>query len=72
MIDPDDLVDASGVAQLLGLSHRNSVTTYLKRYPEMPRPIVDLSSSRCRLWLRSDILDWIETHETRGRTSRGP
>ncbi len=30
-IDVDDLIDANEVARLLGLAHRNSVTTYLNR-----------------------------------------
>ena len=41
-IDLEDLVDAHGVAEILGLSHRNTVSQYQKRYPDMPRPIVDL------------------------------
>src|SRR4051794_22923099 len=32
----EDLIDAQEVADLLGLAQRNSVTTYLRRYPEMP------------------------------------
>jgi len=39
-IRSEDLIDSEGVAQILGLSHRNSVTTYLRRYPDMPRPVV--------------------------------
>lgn len=57
-VDVDDLVDAQDVANLLGLAHRNSVSTYLKRYPDMPRPVVDLAKSRTRLWLRSEITAW--------------
>lgn len=57
-VDTDDLIDAAGVAELLGLAHRNSVTTYLKRYDDMPRPVVDMPASHTRLWLRSEILAW--------------
>jgi glutathione-regulated potassium-efflux system ancillary protein KefG len=46
------------VAQLLGLKHPNSVTTYLRRYPDFPQPVVDLGKSRIRLWLRQDIEAW--------------
>jgi len=57
-VDIDDLIDVNGVAAILGLSHRNSVTTYLRRYPDMPRPIVDTPTSRIRLWLRSEVEAW--------------
>lgn len=58
LINSEDLVDSQIVAELLGLSHRNSVTTYLRRYPDMPRPVVELGEGRVRLWLRSDITAW--------------
>lgn len=58
MVRTEDLIDAVGVAELLGLSHRNSVSTYQHRYPDMPRPAVDLGPSRSRLWLRSKIIEW--------------
>lgn len=61
----EDLIDAHEVAELLGLSQRNSVSTYLKRYDDMPRPVVERSNGRTRLWLRSDIERW-----ARGRSSR--
>jgi glutathione-regulated potassium-efflux system ancillary protein KefG len=52
------LIDAQGVARLLRLSHANSVSTYLRRYPDMPRPVLDLGQGRPRLWLRPAILKW--------------
>jgi glutathione-regulated potassium-efflux system ancillary protein KefG len=57
-IDVDDLIDANEVARLLGLAHRNSVTTYLNRYPDMPRPTFEIRESRIRLWARPEILSW--------------
>lgn len=54
----EDLIDAHDVAQILGLSHANSVSTYLRRYEDMPRPVVDLGAGRPRLWLRSEIVAW--------------
>jgi len=59
-VDTDDLIDARGVAELLRLSHPNSVSTYQHRYPDMPRPVVDLGEGRCKLWLRSEMEDWDE------------
>ena len=61
---PSELVDVHEVAALLGLAHRNSVTTYLHRYPHMPRPVIDRSAGRTRLWVRADIERW---NAARGR-----
>jgi glutathione-regulated potassium-efflux system ancillary protein KefG len=57
----EDLIDAHEVAEILGLSQRNSVSAYQRRYPDMPRPIIDLGPGRPRLWLRRDIEEWAAT-----------
>jgi predicted DNA-binding transcriptional regulator AlpA len=54
----EDLIDAKGIAQLLGLSHPNSVSTYQRRYPDMPRAVLDLGPGRPRLWLRPEVETW--------------
>ena len=59
-VDTADLVSASEVADLLGLAHHNSVTTYLHRYADFPRPVVEKSSGHIRLWLRQDVQTWSE------------
>lgn len=59
-VDTDDLIDASEVAKLLGLSQRNSVSLYQRRYPDMPRPVVERGGGRTKLWLRSAIEAWSE------------
>lgn len=61
----EDLIDARGIADLLGLTHPNSVSTYQRRYPDMPRPVIDLGPGRPRLWLRPEIQRWAR------RTGRG-
>lgn len=61
MVDTNDLVDAQGVADLLGLSHPNSVITYQRRYEDMPAPVVDLGPRRVKLWSRQQILFWRES-----------
>ena len=43
---------------MIGLSHANSVAGYLRRYREMPRPVIDLGRGRSRLWLRPEIAAW--------------
>ena len=42
----EDLADAQELASMLGLRHANSVSTYQKRYPDMPRPVLDLGPGR--------------------------
>ena len=59
IVNTEDLIDAQAVADILGLAHRNTVSAYQKRYPEMPRPVIDLGRGRPRLWLRSEILAWV-------------
>ncbi len=57
-VNTEDLVGAVEVAQILGLAHYNSVTTYMRRYEDFPKPVIDLRKSRVRLWLRQDIQEW--------------
>ena len=64
----EDLIDAHGVAAVLGLSHRNSVSLYQRRYKDMPRPVVELSGGRTKIWLRSEMDRWAKQHAARGRT----
>lgn len=58
-IDTDDLIDAQGIADLLGLSHRSSVSTYRRRHSDFPTPVIDMGAGRCLLWLRADIEAWV-------------
>lgn len=58
MVNTDDLCDAHEVAEVLGLAHSTSVSGYLRRYLDMPRPVIDLGAGRSRLWLRPDIAAW--------------
>lgn len=57
-VDTDDLIDAAEVADLLGLSHRNSVSLYQRRYPDMPRPVIERGGGRTKLWLKSGMAAW--------------
>jgi glutathione-regulated potassium-efflux system ancillary protein KefG len=60
MVNTEDLCDAREVAALVGLSHPTSVAGYLRRYGDMPRPVLDLGAGRPRLWLRPEILAWVD------------
>lgn len=67
-LDAEDLIDAQGVAELLGLAQRNTVSAYQRRYPAMPRPVVNLGKGRCKLWLGSEIQQWrAQRSESAGR-----
>lgn len=61
LIDSDDLADAQELATLLGLSHANSFHTYVRRNSDIPSPIVDKGKGRSRLWLRSEVIEWMKT-----------
>lgn len=64
-VDVDDLVDTQGVATILGLAHRNTVSEYRARYGDMPRPVVDLGGGRSKLWLRPEVERWAAHHQRR-------
>lgn len=68
-VEVDDLVDAQGVADLLGLAQRNTVSLYQRRYPAMPRPVVDLGRGRCKMWLRSEIATWVAQRQHQVKVS---
>lgn len=57
-VDVEELIDAQGVADMLGLAQRNTVSLYQRRYSDMPRPLVDLGKGRCKMWLRAEVQDW--------------
>ena len=59
-VDIEDLIDVGQVANLLGLSHKNSVSTYAKRYPDFPHPVIQFAEQKCRLWLRSELESWMD------------
>ncbi len=69
-VETDDLLDAQGVADVLGLSHRNTVFQYQRKYEDMPRPAIDLGEGRVKLWLRPQIERWAADQAARGRTRR--
>jgi hypothetical protein len=69
-VDLDDLVDANGVAELLGLAHRNTVSVYQHRHEDMPRPVLNLGNGRVKLWLRPEVETWALDHADRTRRRR--
>ena len=66
----EDLIDAHDVARILGVSHRNTVSLYMSRYPDMPRPVLDLGRGRPSLWLRPEIERWHARQAAVGKTRK--
>ena len=66
----EDLLDAHGVAEILGVARHNTVSVYQHRYADMPRPVVDLGKGRVKLWLRPEIEEWAASQAARGRRRR--
>ena len=65
MLDAEEsLVDAGGVAEILGLAHRHSVSTYRSRYSDFPQPLH--RQGRIQLWRRADICSWQADRARRG------
>jgi hypothetical protein len=64
----EDLIDAQTVADILCLSHRNSVSLYQRRYADMPLPAVDLGDGRVKLWLRPEVEAWAAAQASQGRS----
>ena len=62
-LDVDDLIDVGEVAELLGLAHKNSVTTYMRRYDDFPKPAIEFAEGKCRAWVREDVEVWRGSRE---------
>ena len=63
-----ELVGVAEIADLLGVS-RQRVHAIIRAYDDFPDPVAELSAGR--IWLRSDVDDWIVRHSDRrpGRPS---
>ncbi len=54
-LSPKNLMDAQGVAELLGLAQRNTAPAHQRGYSALPRPVVNPGQGHCTLWLRGEI-----------------
>ena len=52
----EDIVDASTIADRLALSHRETVSNFVKRYPDFPAAIG--MWGRTRLWVWPEVEKW--------------
>ena len=66
-VDVDDIIGAAEVAEILGLSHSESVGTYGRRYRDFPEPMKVLKGSK--IWSRAAVEGWRERHPGRPRRS---
>lgn len=62
-INVDDVIDATDVARIIGLTNAKGVSVYQQRYDDFPEPVI--SRGRCRLWLEADILKWAKQRSRR-------
>jgi predicted DNA-binding transcriptional regulator AlpA len=60
-IDLNDLLNAKEAAELLGLSHREAISTYRGRYEDFPEPV--LKKGTCVLWSRKDLETWMSSRQ---------
>lgn len=56
-IDPRDLVDATDIAEMAGVSHPNVVHTWHARHRDFPEPVV--RREKLYLWVRADVEAWL-------------
>jgi predicted DNA-binding transcriptional regulator AlpA len=66
-VDTGDLINATEVARLVGLSNSTSIPTYRARYPDFPSPVV--MQPPCFLWRRQDVIAWAKATGRRPRPS---
>ena len=64
-VDPGELIASIDVAEILGLAQASSVATYLRRYTDFPRPVVELQRSHVRLWRRPEIEAWAHARRSK-------
>lgn len=70
-VSTEDLIDTEGVAEILGLAHRNTVHQYQQRYHDMPKPVFDLGKGRVKLWLRPEVERWAAIQAAQHGVRRG-
>lgn len=59
LVETSDLIDSHEVAAILGLASHTAVSTYRRRYPDFPEPVIERKSGgRCTLWRRQDVVPW--------------
>lgn len=70
-IDPDDLLDSTQAAEIMGLAGSGAFAVYTARHDDFPSPIVE-RGRYCKLYLRQDIEAFMKRHPRMGRKARKP
>lgn len=58
-VDVDDLVGAAEIAERLGVKRPHLIHDWRRRYPEFPKPIIELIG--ILLWDWSEVQDWADS-----------
>lgn len=58
-VDVDHLVGAAEIAERMGLSHRENVHTFRRRYDDFPEPVARLRTAM--VWDWRDIERWAKS-----------
>ena len=62
---PEDLVDASGAAELIGVFSKAQVYKLLETEKSFPKLVIDFGEGRARLWYKKDLLSWLKTTDVK-------
>ena len=57
-VDSDDLIDAVGIADRLGLAQPQTVHLWRKRYSDFPSPVAEFT--RLLVWDWSEVRQWAQ------------
>jgi predicted DNA-binding transcriptional regulator AlpA len=60
----ENLIEAQGIADRLGLAQRQTIDSWMRRHPDFPRPL--------GTWGRTRLWDWSEVEAWARRTGRLP
>lgn len=63
-IEVENLIDAQGIADRLGLAQRQTISSFVSRYPDFPKPL--------GMWGRTRLWDWTEVEAWARATGRYP
>lgn len=60
LVDTDDLVSNIDIARLAGVS-KSAIPNWVARYPDFPKPVASFSNGKFKLYLWTQVKEWLET-----------
>lgn len=63
-VEVENLIDAQGIADRLGLAQRQTISSFVSRYPDFPKAL--------GMWGRTRLWDWTEVEAWARQTGRYP